>query len=113
MTPYVPTISSNRKPSIFGAKQQPFDSIAQQFLFRPPSITDIVLNIDLAPTFLDMAGLRPPAHMDGQSFLPVLEAAHAWSRDSASHEDPPPPEELDVPPGLVAGWRHSFLIERG
>lgn len=33
---------------------------------------DTVLNIDLAPTFLDLAGIKPPPSMDGQSFKQAL-----------------------------------------
>ncbi|XP_048242354.1 N-acetylglucosamine-6-sulfatase-like isoform X3 [Haliotis rufescens] len=35
-------------------------------------ISDSVLNIDLAPTFLELAGATPPASMDGMSLLPIL-----------------------------------------
>lgn len=36
---------------------------------RPGSVSrDMILNIDFAPTFLDYAGARPPAEMQGRSF---------------------------------------------
>lgn len=35
---------------------------------------DIVSNVDFAPTWLDVAGLRIPSYMQGVSFRPVLQA---------------------------------------
>ena len=47
--------------------------------FCPPGIEwgthlpEPVVNIDLAPTFLDLAGINPlPVHMDGRSIVPLL-----------------------------------------
>lgn len=43
-------------------------------LFYPSfSLSQIVLNIDIAPTLLDMAGIKIPTHMDGISFLPYIQ----------------------------------------
>jgi hypothetical protein len=36
-------------------------------------IPNVVLNIDLAPTFLDMGGVEIPPEMDGKSILPILD----------------------------------------
>lgn len=50
------------------------------------SIPSMVQNIDLAPTLLDMAGLRPKNKMDGRSLLPLMN-------------------------GRKVSWRKSILIE--
>jgi N-acetylglucosamine-6-sulfatase len=40
---------------------------------EPGSRTDLmVLNVDIAPTLLDLAGIETPERMDGTSFLPIL-----------------------------------------
>ena len=49
--------------------------------------------MDLAPTFLDIAGIKPPAHMDGRSLLPLL-------KGTRSGQD------------KVENWRDTFLVER-
>ena len=48
------------------------------------------MNVDLAPTFLDIAGVPTPGHMDGKSFMPLLLNRHRHIRDK---------------------WPDTFLIE--
>ncbi len=49
------------------------------FIFDPRHITkgastrEMVLNIDLAPTILELAGVKVPENMQGKSLIPLLE----------------------------------------
>jgi len=57
-------------------------------LIKPGRLIDeMALSIDLAPTVLELAGLKRPAAMDGRSLVPLLRGDHP------------------------ADWRTSFLIE--
>ncbi|XP_017858455.1 PREDICTED: extracellular sulfatase SULF-1 homolog isoform X1 [Drosophila arizonae] len=78
-------------------KSFPFEfDVRVPFLIRGPGIqasrvvNEIVLNVDLAPTFLDMGGVPTPQHMDGRSILPLLLSRNRVVRDT---------------------WPDSFLIE--
>ena len=56
-------------------------------LVRPGTrLTRLVQNIDVAPTVLEAAGARTPDHMDGRSFLPLLEGKETPWRDAVFYE---------------------------
>jgi len=69
------------------------EDIRVPMIMRGPGVAEgaridaMALNNDLAPTFAEIAGIAPPAFVDGRSLLPLL-------------EDPGQP------------WRRSFLIQR-
>ncbi|RZF39950.1 hypothetical protein LSTR_LSTR002353 [Laodelphax striatellus] len=81
-------------------KSFPFEfDIRVPFLVRGPGIEpgtiidEIILNIDLAPTFLDIAGVDAPTHMDGRSIMRLLNRRRRSSRKSQGR------------------WPDTFLIE--
>jgi N-acetylglucosamine-6-sulfatase len=49
-------------------------------------ITQMVQNIDIAPTILDAAGLKAPENMDGRSMLPLLRCEEISWRDAILYE---------------------------
>ncbi|KAJ6225677.1 hypothetical protein RDWZM_004222 [Blomia tropicalis] len=61
-------------------------------------LSQIVLNIDIAPTLLDIAGIRIPSQMDGISFLPHLKLLNSGNEKLSSNN---------------INQRDSFIIEKG
>ncbi len=49
-------------------------------------ISEMIENIDIAPTILDLAGVEIPENMEGKSFLPLLEGKEVPWRDKVYYE---------------------------
>ncbi len=49
-------------------------------------VENVVANIDIAPTLLELAGMRAPAHMDGQSYVPLLRGEKLTWRENLLYE---------------------------
>ena len=84
------------------------ESIRIPFIVRYPGLIkdpgrrapQMVLNIDLAPTILDLVGLNVPLNMQGESLKPILQAADAPGRKSWLYEHFP---VFPIPiPGITA-----------
>jgi arylsulfatase A-like enzyme len=72
---------------LYNTKYWPYEeSIRVPFVMRYPRLVrpgtvrgQMVLNVDVAPTLLDVAGVAPPARFHGRSFLPLLrDPADRW-----------------------------------
>jgi arylsulfatase A-like enzyme len=84
------------------------ESIRIPFIVRYPGLikdpgrraSQMILNIDLAPTILDIAGIRIPSYMQGESFKPILQSADVRGRNSWLYEHFP---VFPIPiPGITA-----------
>ncbi|HEX5653990.1 MAG TPA: sulfatase [Chitinophagaceae bacterium] len=57
-------------------------------MIQPHSVLEqVIMNVDLAPTFLELAGVKKPLQMQGYSFAGLLKARKmAWQRDKVFYE---------------------------
>jgi len=96
-------------------KGTPYDSDAHVPLLvvgpgvAPGERTQLTTNLDLAPTFETMAGLRPAAYRAGVSLLPSLEDASAEGRDHVFLEHTFAPSLGTDPDKLYAGGTMDLI----
>lgn len=57
-------------------------------MIRPNSVVEqVIMNVDLAPTFLEIAGITKPANMQGSSFVDILRGKKVpWNRSNVFYE---------------------------
>jgi arylsulfatase A-like enzyme len=56
------------------------------FIEPSTKISELIQNIDIAPTILDLAGIKIPEQMDGKSFVPLLRGEKIKLRDEVFYE---------------------------
>jgi arylsulfatase A-like enzyme len=59
---------------------------APKMLAGGNKISQVIQNVDIAPTILEMAGVKTPTYMQGKSFLPLLQGKSIPWRDRAFYE---------------------------
>ncbi|KAK6049790.1 hypothetical protein COOONC_12705 [Cooperia oncophora] len=89
-------------------KNMPYEfDIRVPFFMRGPgviknvSIREPVLNVDIAPTLISIAGGKVPSHMDGRNLMELIALKKAALSGKTNDT------------GLPAPWRDTVLIERG
>ena len=70
----------------------------------------MILNVDLAPTLLEAAGIKAPEPMEGESFLPILQSGEAPGREAWVYEYFPD-YPYRVPPHFAVRTDTHKLIE--
>jgi arylsulfatase A-like enzyme len=81
---------------------------------RGRRIAEMALNIDVAPTLLDVAGVAAPARMQGRSLLPLLhEPASRWRDDwFYEHDFRPPNGYLPTVEGVRSrDWKYVRYLD--
>lgn len=95
------------------------EDVRLPLLVRPPAAlkgsvigavkNELVLAIDVAPTFLQLAGLNVPPAMDGRSWLPLLVVPPA--PPSVFSTPAPEQQENGYDADRRSPWRSDALIE--
>ena len=85
---------------------------------RGQTATALALNIDLAPTLLDLAGQQVPTAMQGRSLLPLLhDPAAPWREDffyeHLFRNSPTPPTRIEPCEGVrTRDWKYIVWIDQ-
>lgn len=88
---------------------------------EPGPRAEMVTNLDLAPTFEHLAGLKPPAYRSGRSIVPSLRrpdlaevdysfVEHTWAGRSATDPDLVDPQLGEIPSYVAVRSRHDLLV---
>ena len=85
---------------------------------RGQTCDEMVLNIDVAPTILSLAGISVPRTMQGQSMVPLLSAPIQPFRSEFFYEHhyangPKPPNHIERSEGVrTADWKYVLYIDQ-